>query len=399
MTEGPYGLPDDWQWKKLDEVCKRTSDTVLPCETPDKEYNYIGLEHLHQNQWEEPKENCVYGHEIKSNCVMFQPGYVLYAKLRPYLNKVVICTRGGLGSTEFIPILPSHNSLIPDWLGCYLRSPWFVDYASHNTTGSRMPRTRLNALWNAPIPVPPLLEQHRIVAKIDELMGRVREARRLRTEAHQDAELCMPSTIDEIFESKKDDWDKEKIGNLVSNIRTGTTPPSKERKYFGGDIPWFTPGDLGEIKWLKQSERTITPVALKENKAKIFDEGTIMFVGIGATLGKVGISAGRISANQQITGLKFGDKINPEFAYYWFRCNYSRIRSLSPAATLPIINQNGLKSLFMQFPPLTEQRGIVAYLDQVQAQVTSLKRAQEDTESEFHRLEQSILDRAFRGQL
>jgi type I restriction enzyme S subunit len=58
-----------------------------------------------------------------------------------------------------------------------------------------------------------------------------------------------------------------------------------------------------------------------------------------------------------------------------------------------------LKEFAFPLPPLPEQRRIVAYLDQIQSQVTAFKRAQEATETELHRLEQAILDKAFRGEL
>ena len=58
-----------------------------------------------------------------------------------------------------------------------------------------------------------------------------------------------------------------------------------------------------------------------------------------------------------------------------------------------------IESLDVPVPPLADQRSIVAYLDSVQAQAAALKRAQEDTDAELRRLEQAILDRAFRGEL
>ncbi|PTQ51572.1 MAG: Type I restriction-modification system, specificity subunit S [Hydrogenibacillus schlegelii] len=79
----------------------------------------------------------------------------------------------------------------PHYLGAFLRSPGFVAYAGRNIAGSRQPRTRLDALWSALIPLPPLAEQRRIVARLEELMARVREAKRLRQQAKEDAERLM----------------------------------------------------------------------------------------------------------------------------------------------------------------------------------------------------------------
>jgi len=63
------------------------------------------------------------------------------------------------------------------------------------------------------------------------------------------------------------------------------------------------------------------------------------------------------------------------------------------------INTETLKLIPIPLPPFPEQRRIVTYLDQIQARVTALKEAQESTEAELHRLEQAILNKAFRGEL
>ncbi len=79
----------------------------------------------------------------------------------------------GVASTEFVPIAPRVDVLSPEYLGAYLRTPHFVDYATANTTGSRQPRTRLDALWSAPSPSP-LAEQERIVERLEALQEKLR---------------------------------------------------------------------------------------------------------------------------------------------------------------------------------------------------------------------------------
>ena len=62
------------------------------------------------------------------------------------------------------------------------------------------------------------------------------------------------------------------LGKVLKNIQTGTTPSTSQSEFFGGDILWFTPGDIGEKKVLKKSTRTITERALKEGRAKLFEK-------------------------------------------------------------------------------------------------------------------------------
>jgi len=166
-------LPPGWRWVRLEEVACREAKTIKPSDIPDHVFNYLGMEHVTPDQWEEPKPEPHLGVEIRSSVIMFWPGLVLYGKLRPYLNKVVVPSTEGVASTEFVPIKPDVKLLLPSFLGAFLRSPSFVSYATSNTTGSRQPRIRMEALWNTLVPLPPLPEQRRIVAYLDQIQARV----------------------------------------------------------------------------------------------------------------------------------------------------------------------------------------------------------------------------------
>src|SRR5262245_27932356 len=83
-------------------------------------------------------------------------------------------------------------------------------------------------------------------------------------------------------------WTTVKIGDVSEKLSTGTTPPSQERKYYDGEIDWYTPSDIGGIRWLANPKKTITYDAVKEKKARMFDAGTILITCIGQ-IGRVGI--------------------------------------------------------------------------------------------------------------
>lgn len=393
-------LPKAWKIKRLSEVAPVVTETIQPNNWPKKEFNYVSLEHIESHTGRLNGFKPTKGEEIKSSKARFTTKHVLYGKLRPYLNKVFVPDFEGIATSEILTLEPSSELLNRKFLAFYLRSPEFVAFASANVTGSRMPRVSIREFKAAEIPVPPLEEQRRIVARIEELLSRIERAKSLRQKSLAETSALLPSTLHGVFSKAEEDvWEKQPIEELVKDIRTGTTPPSKEEKYYGGDIQWFTPGDLGEDKFLVKSARTITHTAIEEGKAKIFEKGTILFVGIGATLGKVGIAGKDASSNQQITGMLFKDAVVPDFAYYWFRYKHDYIRVLSPAATLPIINQDGLGSLAMEYPSVDEQRRIVAYFDSLQEKVNELQHLQSATEKEIDQLTQSILSKAFKGEL
>lgn len=100
----------------------------------------------------------------------FLVGDVLYGKLRPYLNKVLVADQPGYSTTEIVAIRP-YIPLCPDYCALALRCPDFVNYVTRAGQGTKMPRLRTEDALVARFSLPPLAEQHRIVAKVDELMA------------------------------------------------------------------------------------------------------------------------------------------------------------------------------------------------------------------------------------
>ncbi|WP_373032789.1 restriction endonuclease subunit S [Sulfurovum sp.] len=161
-----------------------------------------------------------------------------------------------------------------------------------------------------------------------------------------------------------DGWEWKQISDVLSDIKTGTTPPKKEQKYYdNATISWLSPSDFGEHKELSNSKNKINQIAITDKKAKIYQPNSLLLVAIGATVGKIGIIRSEASSNQQITAMMFKNNIDVDFSYYWFVRMKQKIIDSSSAATLPIINQTGIKSLPFPLPPLPEQQRIVSKLD------------------------------------
>jgi restriction endonuclease S subunit len=222
---------------------------------------------------------------------------------------------------------------------------------------------------NQPEPTLPrqLSEQRRIVARIEELAARIEEARGLRRQAVEEAEALLSSALRHLLKPT-DTWEVKPIATC-SKMSTGTTPPSQREDYFGGELQWYTPGDLEFRKELGHSSRTISDAAVADGKVRIFRPGTILLVAIGASLGKIALTHKPCSSNQQITGIKFSSDILPDYGFWWMRGLHKNLRRAAPQATLPIINQRRIGEFTIAFPSLREQSRIVSYLDDLQTKV------------------------------
>lgn len=98
------------------------------------------------------------------------------------------------------------------------------------------------------------------------------------------------------------------IGELALEIKTGKTPPTSNLEYFDGEIPWIGPADLKGQKFIEDSERKISKIALEDNKAFLFQSGTVLVATIGG-IGKTTIVKKPVASNQQITGILVNEDI------------------------------------------------------------------------------------------
>lgn len=103
--------------------------------------------------------------DLGTSTFFFKPPVVLYSKLRPYLNKVYIPDSEGYATTELIPLYCNKDLVLPEYLALMLMSKKFVEYATVNSGGAKMPRMMMDKFWNYPVPLANMSVQQNI-AKI-----------------------------------------------------------------------------------------------------------------------------------------------------------------------------------------------------------------------------------------
>lgn len=167
-AEKPFALPSSWEWIRLGEAFEYDAGDKRDPSRLDPDMWLVELEDIESDSARIVAHLKVKDRNSRSAKSEFRSGDVLYGKLRPYLNKVVVASEPGYSTTEIVAIRP-FVPMSPEYICLALRRPDFVDYVTKLGRGTKMPRLRTEDAWSAPFPLPPIAEQGRIVAKVDEL--------------------------------------------------------------------------------------------------------------------------------------------------------------------------------------------------------------------------------------
>ena len=183
----PFGLPEGWAWARLGELTPYGASEKAEAADVSEDTWVLELEDIEKTTSALLKRVRFSDRKFKSTKNRFSAGDVLYGKLRPYLDKVLVADEDGVCTTEIIPIKVLGG--LDSWfLRLLLKSPDFIRYANESTHGMNLPRLGTDKARLALLPVPPLAEQHRIVDKVDELMAlcdRLEQEQTDSLEAHQ----------------------------------------------------------------------------------------------------------------------------------------------------------------------------------------------------------------------
>jgi type I restriction enzyme S subunit len=410
---GVWELPEGWEWHALGEVCEINPRKPGLERDEDAPTSFVPMAAVGEEQGAITDMQIRPYQEVKRGYTYFEEGDVLFAKITPCMeNGKAAIARDlldgiGFGSTEFHRLRPG-NEVTPKWIHLFVRQQSFRDEAASHFRGSvgqqRVPKKFLE---NRLIPVPPTVEeQRRIVARIEELFARVAEARRLRAIADEDTELLMSAALADTFEDlRKRIESAEPLGSLVSEMRNGMSkrtwvePPEGIASLNIGNVTQHDFSVDSCRRVLFDPERHTKYLCQKDDLLVCNVNGSPKLVGAAAVFPGAGES---MVFDHNITRLRLEPDVTPRFVAYHLREPATRVAIEARFATSSgqsYLPQKKLSTVPILVPPLSQQRRVVEYLDNLTAQIGDLKRAREITVAELERLEQSILARAFRGEL
>jgi type I restriction enzyme S subunit len=158
-------------------------------------------------------------------------------------------------------------------------------------------------------------------------------------------------------------WEVGQLRRFTKTVKTGRTPDESDFIEHDDFIPWFTPSSFNDATLTLEATKHVSIESVNEGRANIFSKDAVLVVGIGATLGKVGIPGDECSGNQQINAIESSGKLIPRFLGLFLSAAQEQMRISSNASTLGIMNQQKTKELVINCPPLVEQEQIIFHTE------------------------------------
>jgi len=392
----------EWKTAKLEDVAWKRSENVDP-EEVDIE-RHVGLEHIEPNlplpDWES-----VDG--LSSTKRRFEPGDILFAKLRPNLEKSAQPDFEGVASTDIFPIVAKQN-INSKYLLYRLSSKSAFDHARRTSVGTRMPRTSWNLFSNFEFELPPLLEQRKIASvlyNIDEAIQKTEETIEQTKQVKAGVAQDLLHTGVEDVKTKKawmgeipKHWGVGEFSRIVEISQNGIY---KEADEYGGSHPIIKMGDIfgGAILEPPIEER----VHLTERELEQYgtEEGDLIF----ARHAQAGWGAGdctyvpdldqKAVVESNMVHMRLSSDANPLFYSQYFNSNVGvkSIKRITTRGNIKSVSQEDLLNLKVPLPPREEQNRIAEVFTEFDERISH---AQEQSES-LKRLKQGLMQDLLSG--
>lgn len=420
-AEYPFGIPETWKWVQLSDVSiiqegagirkfqYRDSGTQILCVTNildgsidlEKKKLYIDTE--------EYKEKYIHLTLNKGDIVTSCSGGS-WGKISFFFEDETLMLNTSTLRMRFFDDLADN-----EYLYYVCQSSLFKNQLTEQLSGMQ-PNFGYAHYSRICFPLPPLEEQHRIVAKIEELlpfadryaeayeklekfnakfpedmkksilqyaiMGKLVEQRpeegsaeelykRIQDEKQKliaEKKIKKEKPLAEITEDEipfdiPDNWKWVRVGNMGS-WASGATPSRTNPQFYGGNIPWLKTGDLND-GFIEEVPEYITELALEKTSVRLNPEGSVLMAMYGATIGKLGILNRPMTTNQACCACITFSGIYNKYLFYFLMSQRPSYIGMAEGGAQPNISKEKIIASVMPLPPLEEQKRIVAKIEEL----------------------------------
>lgn len=418
--EKPFDIPGSWEWVRLMDLCANIVD--CPHSTPKYFSNNTGYYAIDTNVIDS-------NGEITGWRYVSQESYLQrISRLTPEQGDIVLTREGSIGRAAILPsdkkiclgqrvmlLRPSSYTNIK-FIKIILMAPNTLTRLTEKQKGLGAKHINVSDVCKIILPLPPLAEQQRIVAKIEELQPdidaydkaktklqaieqrfpdamkksllqyaiegklvpqrkeegtakdllaeiRAEKARLVKEKKIKKSKPLPAITDDEKPFDIPDSWEWVRLGEL-GEWCSGATPSRQHPEYFGGKIPWLKTGDLND-GYIKEVPEYITDDGFKNSSTKINPIGSVLIAMYGATIGKLGILKIPATTNQACCACELVHEMYNKYLFYFLLANRKYFIKKGAGGAQPNISKAKITNTVMPLPPLAEQHRIVAKLEEL----------------------------------
>ncbi|NLE95710.1 MAG: hypothetical protein GX600_08535 [Dehalococcoidia bacterium] len=349
--------------------------------------------------------------ETRTGMILIHPGDLVVSGINAAKGAIAVYRSSGSGpiaaTIHYSAYVPDSQRVNIKYLWWLLRSAVFRELLLLHVPGGIKTELKASRLLPIPVPLPPIDEQGRIVARIEELAAKIEDARGLRRGALQTVEALYLSRLSTLMQSLGETYGFQSVGQLIQDAGYGTSVRCDYQRPDRGVPVLRIPNVAGEL--ISQADMKYGVLGESElAKLQLF-EGDILVVRTNGSRDLVGRSA-VVSLLSEPTA----------FASYLIRLRLNRAAIEPTFAQLVLkhlrtsgklfdlarttagqynVSLGRLRSASVPVPPVLVQRDIVAEMDSIDMQLATVRRLQAETAAELDALLPSILDRAFKGEL
>ena len=215
--------------------------------------------------------------QIGTSTISFDQNNVLYSKLRPYLNKVVLPDRAGYATSEMLPLKPDEKIIIREYLSYFLRSPHFVKYINEKTSGAKMPRANIADLKTYEIDCPSVMEQQRIVSQFNSI-SRIIQTRQQQLSALDD---LIKARFVELYETAELS-EETTVEAITTRVKVGFVGTCEKYYTDQSGVPMLRTGNITENGIDLADLKYVTNEFNAKNKKSQIHEGDLLIARHGS---------------------------------------------------------------------------------------------------------------------